>query len=217
MAGKIDIRDSTSNRLLVEGTDDKFSIVNLVRKHGIDWTGADPRIPFIQEHDGFEEAMKALPTELKLREGHRLGMVVDANSNLGDRWKKLHGVASSSGFGLPAEPEVEGAIVRDISGTRTFGVWFMPDNASSGALEEFLLPLIPEGQLWSFACKSSDGAVSHGAKFGNKLNKARLRTWLAWQEEPGQPYGKAIDWGYFNYQSPQTAAFVDWFRRLFLD
>ncbi len=54
------------------------------------------------------------------------------------------------------------------------------------------------------------------ARFSNvDSNKAALHAWLAWQEEPGKPYGSAIRARYFRHDSPAARSFVIWFRRLF--
>ncbi len=43
-----------------------------------------------------------------------------------------------------------------------------------------------------------------------------MRTWLAWQEEPGKPFGTAITARYLDADAPPAKALVDWMRRLFI-
>ena len=45
--------------------------------------------------------------------------------------------------------------------------------------------------------------------------KAILHTWLAWQQEPGRPYGTAVGARFFRHDSPAALAFLAWFKRLF--
>ena len=45
--------------------------------------------------------------------------------------------------------------------------------------------------------------------------KARIHTWLAWQEEPGKPLGQAITKKFFDSSAPQAQQFIDWIRNLF--
>ena len=93
----------------------------------------------------------------------------------------------------------------------------MPDNQSPGAIEHFLETLInDEDPLIEFARKSVDDAIEHGAQIveSNKL-KAVLRTWLAWQDTPGLPYGTAIRAKFFEHNSDLANSFVDWFKRLY--
>ena len=56
-----------------------------------------------------------------------------------------------------------------------------------------------------------------GAKFPKKyFSKAQLHTWLAWQAEPGMPFGTALTAACFASDTPKALDFVNWFKRLFL-
>ena len=56
----------------------------------------------------------------------------------------------------------------------------------------------------------------YGAEFAPQDQiKATLHTWLAWQKEPGLPYGTAIKAKYFGNNSPVAMDFVSWFKILF--
>ncbi len=46
--------------------------------------------------------------------------------------------------------------------------------------------------------------------------KAVLHAWLAWQNNPGRPYGTAIKSGYLRHDSAAARRFVAWFRQLFV-
>ena len=93
----------------------------------------------------------------------------------------------------------------------------MPDNQQRGALEEFLIDLIPKDDcLLSLAESSTNEAREKGAKFSEtKHQKAVLHTWLAWQKDPGRPYGWAITSRFFRHDSPTAQTFVTWYKRLF--
>jgi hypothetical protein len=53
-------------------------------------------------------------------------------------------------------------------------------------------------------------------QFPDKLFiKARIHTWLAWQENPGLPFGTAITARYFGADSQEALKFVNWFNLLF--
>ena len=93
----------------------------------------------------------------------------------------------------------------------------MPNSSREGALEDFLIDLIPPNDsLLPHAQIATNQAQKLGASFAaNATQKAELRTWLAWCEEPGLPYGTAIKAGYFPHVSPDSEAFVAWFRMLF--
>ncbi|MXW40817.1 MAG: hypothetical protein F4Z75_06725 [Synechococcus sp. SB0668_bin_15] len=95
----------------------------------------------------------------------------------------------------------------------------MPGNQQAGALEEFLANLVAEGDLLlEFAKSSTQQARTKGATFPDaKRSKAVLHTWLAWQRDPGLPYGAAIRAQFFRHDSAAAQAFVAWYRSLFPD
>jgi hypothetical protein len=47
-------------------------------------------------------------------------------------------------------------------------------------------------------------------------SKARIHTWLAWQEEPGKPVGQAITARYLDANMPHVRQLLDWIRELFI-
>lgn len=93
----------------------------------------------------------------------------------------------------------------------------MPDNRRSGALEPFLRDLVDTNdQLLPLAVRSTDSAKKAGAQFPDtRRDKAVLRTWLAWQKEPGLPYGLAVSKHYFRHDMALAGRFVAWFKRVF--
>ena len=93
----------------------------------------------------------------------------------------------------------------------------MPDNQRDGALEQFLADLVrEEDQLFFHARTATKRAKELNASFPDVLvAKAELHTWLAWQEEPGLPYGSAIRARYFGHDSEAARSFVTWFCLLF--
>ena len=72
--------------------------------------------------------------------------------------------------------------------------------------------------LFDYARESTENARAHGARYPEAVGetmKAVLHTWLAWQEEPGLPYGTAIRAAVFRHDSEVAECFVRWFRRVF--
>jgi hypothetical protein len=70
---------------------------------------------------------------------------------------------------------------------------------------------------WSYADEVVAGALARGARFDAKRrrDKAKIYSWLAWQEEPGKQLHEAVKHRVLEPTSPQAAPFVDWFRLLF--
>ena len=95
----------------------------------------------------------------------------------------------------------------------------MPDNSSPGTLENFLSGLVPvEHPVWAYAGEATAEARQRGAGCQEKDHlKSLLHTWLAWQKEPGLPFGVAIKAEFFEKESAAARRFVAWFNRLFVE
>ena len=94
----------------------------------------------------------------------------------------------------------------------------MPDNQNAGYLEHFLAKLIPaRDKTWNFAQETIATLKLSGLQaFSDaKTQKALLHTWLAWQKEPGRPFGQAAELGYFDVASPVLDDFEEWFKATF--
>ena len=205
--------------LHVEGRDDTFSLVNLVIRHGVDydpkpWPAAFPEFKEIGSIQGLLDGME---TAVKLSTGRVIGFVLDADSPLLSRWQAVRDRIQRVGVDTPKEPPPEGFIGHSSTYRSTVGVWLMPDNQHDGKLETLLKTLIDEHDvLIDHATKATNTATGLGAKFSEVDHiKAVLHTWLAWQQEPGRPYGTAIRAKYFRHESPAAVAFVAWFKRLY--
>jgi hypothetical protein len=73
-----------------------------------------------------------------------------------------------------------------------FGAWIMPDNGSTGALEDFAAELVPASDtLWRRAGEAVDAIPKEERRFSEvRRSKVHMHTWLAWQEHPGSPWGR---------------------------
>jgi len=211
--------DSIRKRLLVEGRDDKWVVINLMRHHGADWGCARGNLPEIHACGGVEPLLQQIRTNAKSYE--KFGVLVDANSvGAGeDRWAQVKARFGEATVVFPDRPDAKGTIVPGPRNGSRAGVWVMPDNTSPGNLESFLATLVPDGDAcWPYAEDATTRAKELGAPFsdGDRL-KARVHTWLAWQEAPGRPFGTALTACYFDHDSEEALGFVSWFQRLFLD
>jgi hypothetical protein len=210
-------RPESPYRLLVEGSDDLHSILHLLIRHGFDWDDETTVRPYVDATGSVEKLLRTLPVALK-SSYERIGVVVDANSRLPDRWAQLRASAGHAGVRLPDTPEVEGTIVAGFRPGSQVGFWLMPDNSQPGNLESFLSRLIPaEDTLWPYAGEVVAEARERGARCREKDHlKGALHTWLAWQEDPGRPFGTALGAQVFKHDTPDAVRFVAWFRRLFV-
>ena len=204
-------------RLIVEGGDDLHTITNLLIRHAYDWDDRSMVRPYVDSRDGITKLMDSLPVVLKSSYYERIGIVVDANSSLPDRWAQLRALSSRAGLELPTSPHPEGTIVSGFRPGSRLGVWLMPDNTSPGTLESFLSKLVPAGDpCWSYADEAAGEARRRGARCPEKDHlKSQLHTWLAWQEEPRKPIGQAITKRYLDAEAPHARQMITWLRSLF--
>jgi len=52
-------------RLLVEGSDDKYSVINLMARHDFDWDDEARERPYVSAEGGVERLLKAVPVAIK--------------------------------------------------------------------------------------------------------------------------------------------------------
>lgn len=209
------IRETSPYRFLVEGPDDKHCVIHLMRRHGINWDDPRALLPHMHSCEGFDSLVASLSVSAKSYE--RLGIMVDANSDVHHRWLQVKDGLGRAGVTLPDNPQLSGVVVPGMYADWRVGVWLMPDNQSHGQLEDFLCKLVPsDDRCWSHAGEAARRARELGARFPDKsFSKASIHTWLAWQETPGLPFGTAITAMYFGVDSPEALRFVQWFSQLF--
>jgi hypothetical protein len=207
------------NKLRVEGPDDLYTIRELLFLHGIDYkTTQLPReVPEISASGGVTEMLRGMGDQVRATVDQVVGFVLDADSPLDSRWEAVRGQLDRARVQTPERPPPEGFIAQLRAPKGKLGVWLMPDNQQDGKLETLLQTLVrEEDTLIGHAEHSTEAAKRLGAKFTDPDQaKAVLHAWLAWQEEPGLPYGTAIRAKYFRHDSPAALAFVAWFRKLY--
>jgi hypothetical protein len=200
-----------NNVLLVEGKDDEHVFYSLLEHHQV------PEVFTIKDKEGVDNLLNTLKVELKASGLERLGIVVDANTDLAARWRTLQNILSSSGYNVPVDPAPDGTIIQQ-PGQPTVGIWIMPDNTLPGRLENFVSFLVPTGDsLWRRAGECVEQIPESERRFPKEhQDKAHLHTWLAWQEEPGKPIGLAITMHYLDAGMPHAHRLIGWIRRLFV-
>jgi hypothetical protein len=196
-------------RLLVEGPDDLHSVIHLMARSGFNWDDESTVRPFVSPEGGVPKLLRSVPVALK-GNYKRVGVILDANSSLVDRWAQIRNLAVRADVVLPESPQPEGTIVDGRQPGSRVGIWLMPDNSSPGALENFLSQLVPaEHPVWVYADEATVEARQRGARCLEKDHvKSVLHTWLAWQEEPGLPFGTALKAGIFEADSENARRFV---------
>jgi hypothetical protein len=208
-------RSRNPRRLLwVEGKDDSAVVQSLCKLHQV------PEVFRVVAKNGVEDVLDNFYTELRAPDAERLGVIVDANGNPQARWDSIRHTLETEGYeNVPKQLQPEGMIVPGTPHRPMFGAWIMPDNGSTGALEDFAAALVPASDtLWRRAGEAVDAIPEEERRFpAVRRSKVHMHTWLAWQEQPGSPMGQAIGKGDLDAQAPAAQRFIAWLRRLMVD
>lgn len=215
----VNCKAKTPHLLVVEGKNDCHVITHLAAQNGLEssfgiWQG-DNDAGAVDGFAGFLAASGSRPTIL--------GIVVDCDSSEDGhrvaserRWTQIAKTLASYPYQFPPSPLQTGTILDQMGGHPRIGVWLMPDNKREGAIEDFLLQLVPPAAV-AFARECAKAAKAQD--FGDyKLvheSKAAAHTYLAWQDEPGRPLGSGVRQRSFDANSPAAHPFIQWLRDLF--
>ena len=202
--------------LLVEGTDDKHVLKHICGNRDI------PHLDKVEKYGGIEKLLESLGVRLPLLngEGDVIGVVIDADTDISVRWQSIRDRITDIGYqNVPDQPDPGGTILDPPAGTYLprLGVWIMPNNQTSGILEDFLRFLVPQPNILFDHAKASVAAIPEGERRFKQLAepKAVIHTWLAWQEEPGRPLVPAISACFLDPNVPEVDVLADWLKRLF--
>ncbi len=213
--------------LLVEGTSDLYAITNLLMKRKFEGrikgheTDRSYR-KFIEECKGkdklAEKIAEKIEAALLTNDLENIAVVRDADKSVASAYQSLKDIFAKYGYdNLPKKINNKG-IYKKYPDKPNIGIWIMPDNVNQGELEDFLLTMIPKDDLiLPEAKKAVERLMTKKLHpFPQKDQfKAEMHTWLAWQKEPGFPFGKAIEVGYFDVNKPLANDFITWFETVF--
>jgi hypothetical protein len=206
--------------LLVEGNDDFHVLHTICKRFNISVrnfehpSGGDFSI---EDCKGIENLFDQIPVLYKKSsEITTIGIIIDADIHLQQRWDAVKTIAQKLGFTTPDEFPKHGLILKH--GLLTFGAWLMPNNDSNGMLEDFISFLVPaEDKLLPIAKQTIEDIEAQ--KLNGYLpihrSKALIHTWLAWQENPGSPLGQGITKGYLTTDEENCLKLVKWLTDLF--
>lgn len=200
----------TKKVLLVEGKDDEHLLYALLKHYAV------PESFSIKDKKGWEKLHRELDVEVDASDLECLGVLVDADANLNGRWQSLCTILQQCGYmHTPSQPNRLGTIIEQ-TGKPRIGIWLMPNNEDSGMLEDFLQMLIPEDDvLWSYAERCVQ-KLPERLFSATHNSKATTYTYLAWQKQPGQPFGLAVTTNSFNANAEPAQQLINWIKQLFL-
>ncbi len=204
--------DNNDRVLLVEGQDDKHVVKHLyLRSH------SHSELPFhIENKSNVNELLDSIRPEVIASDREAVGILVDANECLADRWQAVASRLKQAGLEVPRDPESAGTIINGTTRTPRVGIWLMPDNKSPGELENFVSEMIPDDDpVWPRSQCYIDGIPEGDRKFiKKKIIRAKIHAWLATREEP-RKMGLAISTQDLRVDGPLNTRFAKWLQQLF--
>jgi len=205
------IIENFNKKLLVEGNDDKHVIKALCKKFAIT-ENFD-----VIDCSGYDNLYKGLPLRIKEAQVDTIGLIIDADTEIKDRWKSISTLLSLQGFKIPEEIPMEGLILKDNSGFK-IGVWIMPNNNENGMLEDFISFLVPkEDKILPIVKNTLTNIENQGLNQYSLIHKSKatIHSWLSLQSDPGTPMGLGITKRYLTTDEETCLKLVNWLKKLY--
>lgn len=215
-----------AQRLIVEGND-AIVLSNLCKKKGLNppkgYENPEKfKSEFVISGGSYNRAMDAFELALQNSDVDNIGLIIDANDQGYEaRWNAIKHILLKnklSNEDLEELDQQRGPKLLKKQGFPTVGIWIMPDNSDIGYLEHFVAKLIKlEDPLLHYVEQILEDLKKQ--PFNEltqiRIGKATVHTWLAWKDEPGKPFGTAVEIGYFDIDAPIANEFVHWFQEVF--
>jgi len=204
------MQPNRSKVLLVEGRNDLY-VVEHIRKQKLHPVDFD-----IREMKNLDGLLDTIAVAIKAPESEVVGLVVDANDSIDERWDAVIRKLKNIGIVAPNRPDEAGTIIEANEDFPKVGIWLMPDNKSSGELEDFVQQMIDsDDPVWPRSVSYIDGIPAEDRKFRKKKEmKAKVYAWLSTIEPPGL-MGYAISSGNLHCDGHLCKSFVAWIEKLF--
>jgi len=211
-----EIGNDYNGLLIVEGKNDWHVTMKICEFHNVEQTFS------IQDRDGWRDALKFFSAQIIAANRHqdKIGLVLDANSDIHGRWQAVRNKVKDKYTSFPVSPDSYVIVQPDDPTLHPLiGIWLMPNCKSNGTLENFLLDMVEEtnpracGYVEAVVDKAREDNMSTYTVV--QKSKAVMHTWLAWQDEPGQPMGQSIAAGKIEPTTEDARKFIAWLNRLF--
>lgn len=196
--------------LLVEGTNDLHVFKTIFKEQHI------RELFEVIEKGNDDQLIKSIPIHLKT-DIKTIGIILDADEDINKRWINISKILKKEGYLIPENTTRSGLIIEN-TGLPKLGIWLMPDNNINGMLEDFVHQLIPKDDaILPFVDRVLNDLENLGIQKYKKIHqsKAKIHTWLSWQEDPGTPMGLAITKKYLNPDNELCLLFLEWVKQLY--
>ena len=174
----------------------------------------------VQEKGG-DSIYQSIKAEV-MGDNNTIGIIVDADLDKNGvpagevKWQKISSRLNQIGYTCPQKHNPSGTIIEH-EALPNVGVWIMPDNESEGIIEDFMNGLInSDDKLLQYVDESiSKIEMDSVNRYKSKdQSKAKMATWLSWQEDPGKPLWIALKKRYFDTNHEYCKNFLKMDRRI---
>ena len=206
--------ETPTSLLLVEGRSEENAIREFYKQWKID-------INFDISSEGSITKLKT-SFKMHLKSSNilrKLWVIIDADTSYACAWQSIRDILERSGkYNPPLQLCPKGLILTPIDeNDLVVGVWIMPNNQDVGMLEDFMMGIIPEDNMLLHEAETvlTNIEKKNIQKYKNVHRaKAKLHTWLAWHDEPGDSVNVAIRKNLFSQDKELVIAFRAWLMEL---
>ncbi|MEJ2792948.1 DUF3226 domain-containing protein [Iodobacter sp. LRB] len=217
---------NSKKKLLVEGESDKSFFQEFCKAHNLDLTIT---VSVATDEGGYKSSKQGAINTLdillpNLYDGklERLALIVDADqisdgNGLNNTINQIAKKIQTYGFDPePARLPNGGLTFKHTDGLADFGLWVMPNNQDEGMLENWIEHCIHANDIALYQHAQTTVNALATQKFKPiRQTKAKIATWLAWQEKPGEGLYYAIDGKLLDQTAPLYAGFIAWLHHVF--
>ena len=214
--------------LLVEGVDDKHVVWHLCGRDqvlfSVNRSDYDLSVTLQSQSTTFEisekgnrpELLKSVGVMATTTQFRSIGLLLDADRDIHKCWDEVVKEFSRASIHLPPAPKPTGTIIPEQVGQPRIGIWLMPDNTSSGEVEDFVMRMMPTNDVvWPIADGYINSIPGPARQFEQaKTDKAKLYAWLATRKEPSR-MGAAIGNLDLEVNGPLCQEFLTWLANVF--
>lgn len=209
-------KDKFTKKLLVEGPTDMHVVLALCEYHNV------PENFDIIDCGGIKNLFENLKMRLSnSRINSTIGIMIDADNDIGKRLSQVVEIVEKKlKVAISYPPSPNGIIIpsQNTEIIPNIGIWLMPDNVNLGMIEDFAISLIPQddnmiSEVEDELKKIEDMGINRYSDIHH--SKAKIHTYLSWQEDPGSPIGLSITKKVLNPEQEIAKRYVDWLINLF--
>ena len=170
----------------------------------------------ICEKGNRSELLKSVGIMVTTTKFQSIGVLLDADRDIHQCWDEVVKGFSRTSIQMPRAPGSSGTIIPEQVGQPRIGIWLMPDNTSSGEVEDFVLRMMPvNDNVWPIADGYINSIPAPARQFEQlKTDKAKLYAWLATRREPSR-MGAAIGNLDLEINGPLCQDFLNWLTDVF--